>query len=329
MNKIASRRWLHVLGPAQHNLGFIIVPQQEAIVIERLGKFRTILSPGLNVLIPFLDKIMYRHSLKEEVYQISSQMAITKDNVTINLDGVLYLKIIDPYKASYGVGDPVEAMKQLAQTTMRSELGKLTLDRTFEERETLNNAIVDAINEAATEWGIKCMRYEIRDITTPANIKKAMELQAEAERQKRADILTSEGKKQADINLAEGYRQSSILKAEGEAKAIITKANATGEGIRLLRLSILEEGGDDAVKLRLAEKYIEAFNGMAKKNNTMIVPSESGNVAGTVAQALGVYSQMGGRANKEAATKAAKNVKTTQFNDPILDSSATEEEKPN
>lgn len=325
MNRLVSRRSLHVLGARQIRLGLMIVPQQEAVIIERLGKFNKILSPGLHIVIPWVDRVVYKHSLKEEVYQISSQMAITKDNVTINLDGVLYLKITDPYKASYGVGDPVDAMKQLAQTSMRSELGKLTLDRTFEERETLNNAIVDAINEAATEWGIKCMRYEIRDITTPTNIKKAMELQAEAERQKRADILTSEGKKQADINIAEGHRQSAILKAEGEAKAIITKANATGEGIKLLTESVLEEGGDDAIKLRLAEQYIEAFSELAKKNKTMIVPTNSGSIASSVAQALGIYSQMGGNFGDSNTATINNPAKESKYHDPILESTTDEE----
>ena len=226
------------LAMRRSHIGFVVVSQQRAIVVERFGKFRKVLDPGFHFLVPVADSCAYSHSLKEEVYPISSQMAITKDNVTITLDGVLYMKITDPYKASYGVGDPVESVKQLAQTTMRSELGKLTFDRTFEERELLNMAIVRQINEAAHEWGVQCMRYEIRDITPPANIRKAMELQAESERQKRSDILTSEGKKQADINIAEGARIAAILKAEGEAKAIVTKAGATAEGRRILAQAI-------------------------------------------------------------------------------------------
>jgi regulator of protease activity HflC (stomatin/prohibitin superfamily) len=271
------------------HFGFVIVPQRRAVVIERLGKYNKTLDPGFHLLIPFLDRDAYYHSLKEEVYTINNQTAITKDNVTITIDGVLYLKITDPYKASYGVGDPVEAMRQLAQTTMRSELGKLTLDKTFEERDSLNHAIVETINIASQDWGIQCMRYEIKDILPPANIKKAMELQAEAERQKRADVLTSEGKKQADINTAEGARQSAILKAEGEAKAIVARANASAEGITILAQAIQQGGGVDAVKLRVAEQYVEAFSHLAQEGNTMILPAEAGNVASMVTKALGIY----------------------------------------
>lgn len=274
-------------------LPFVVVPHQYAVVVERFGKFLKTLPPGLHFVIPFVDNPAYHHSLKEEVYQISSQAAVTKDNVTIQLDGVLYLKITDPYKASYGVGNPIDAMTNLAQTTMRSELGKLTLDKTFEEREHLNNAIVDAINEAAEDWGIVCMRYEIRDITPPMNIRKAMELQAEAERHRRADVLTSEGKKLSGINVAEGHRQAAILKAEGEAKATIVKAKAIADGVRVLAKNSREKGGQSAIKLRLAEQYIDAFGSLGKSNNTMIIPADPHQAANMVDQALGIFEGIG------------------------------------
>jgi regulator of protease activity HflC (stomatin/prohibitin superfamily) len=298
------------------HIGFLIVPQRKAVVIERLGKYRTTLDPGFHLLIPFVDVDAYYHSLKEEVYTVNNQTAITKDNVTISIDGVLYLKITDPYKASYGVGDPVEAMRQLAQTTMRSELGKLTLDRTFEERDSLNQAIVLSINASSLDWGIQCMRYEIKDIIPPSNIKKAMELQAEAERQKRADVLTSEGKKQADINTAEGARQSAILKAEGEAKAIVAKANASAEGITILAKAIQQGGGTDAVKLRVAEQYVEAFSSLAKKGNTMIIPTEAGNVASMVTQALGIYDSISNKSKPSASAQKSGSA----YVSPLLES---------
>lgn len=297
------------------NLGFVIVSQQTAVVVERWGKFRKILDPGFHVLIPLMDRNAYQHSLKEEVYPISQQMAITKDNVTITIDGVLYLKVVDPYKASYGVGNPVEAMVQLAQTTMRSELGKLTFDKTFEERESLNSSIVRAINEAAEHWGIECKRYEIRDINPPANIRKAMELQSEAERQKRADILSSEGKKQSDINKAEGMRTAAILHAEGEAQAIMAKANATAQSIYMLSKSIRSKGGYEAVKLRIAEQYVESFARLAKENTTMIVPGDSPNIASAIAQAVGVYNAV---SPKE---KSSVRASSSHYSNPILESS--------
>mmetsp|Transcript_6936 Transcript_6936/g.12614 ORF Transcript_6936/g.12614 Transcript_6936/m.12614 type:complete len:317 (+) Transcript_6936:2190-3140(+) len=300
------------------HMGFLIVAQQKAVVIERLGRYQRTLDPGFHFLVPFFDKDAYHHSLKEEVYTVNNQTAITKDNVTIHIDGVLYLKITDPYKASYGVGDPVEAMKQLAQTTMRSELGKLTLDRTFEEREHLNHAIVETINAASADWGIQCMRYEIKDIIPAPNIKKAMELQAEAERQKRADVLTSEGKKQADINIAEGARQSAILKAEGEAKAIVAKANASAEGITILAKAIQQGGGNDAVRLRVAEQYVDAFANLAQKGNTMIIPTEAGNVASMVTQALGIYDSISSKNRKiEAVTQKSA---SSAYVSPVLES---------
>lgn len=303
--------------PLSRNLhfGFVIVSQQTAVVIERWGKFHKILDPGFHFLVPLMDKNAYYHSLKEEVYPISQQMAITKDNVTITIDGVLYLKVVDPYKASYGVGNPVEAMVQLAQTTMRSELGKLTFDKTFEERESLNSSIVRAINEAAEHWGMECKRYEIRDINPPTNIRKAMELQSEAERQKRADILSSEGKKQSDINLAEGQRMAAMLQAEGEAQAILAKANATAQSIQMLSKSIHAKGGYEAVKLRIAEQYVESFGRLAKENTTMIVPSDNSSIAGTVAQAIGVFNAV---SPKE---KSSGRASSPAYPNPILESS--------
>lgn len=305
---------LRVLHRSFH-LGFVIVSQQTAVVVERWGKFYKTLDPGFHFLVPVMDRNSYSHSLKEEVYPISQQMAITKDNVTITIDGVLYLKVVDPYKASYGVGNPVEAMVQLAQTTMRSELGKLTFDKTFEERESLNSSIVRAINEAAEHWGMECKRYEIRDINPPANIRKAMELQSEAERQKRADILSSEGKKQSDINKAEGMRTGAILQAEGEARAILTKANATAQSIHMLSKSIHAKGGYEAVKLRIAEQYVESFSRLAKENTTMIVPSDSPNIASTIAQAVGVYDSVSPK--EKSSTKGSG----PRYINPILESS--------
>jgi len=273
------------------------VPQQIAWVIERLGKFHKVLEPGLHFLIPLVDRIAYAHSLKEESLPIPNQQAITKDNVTISIDGVLYLRVLDPYQASYGVHDPIVAVVQLAQTTMRSEIGKMTLDRTFEERDALNAAIVQVINDAAQAWGIQVLRYEIRDIIPPQSIKQAMEMQAEAERRRRAEVLQSEGDRQSEVNLAQGKRQSAILRAEGEAQAILERAKATAQGIELLSSAISgSAGGDKAAALRVAEQWVGAWKEMAQKSNTMIVPANPGDASSMVATAMGIFRHVGGDA---------------------------------
>jgi regulator of protease activity HflC (stomatin/prohibitin superfamily) len=283
--------------------GLVIVPQQEAYVVERLGKFSRVLSPGLHFLIPLVDRIAYVHSLKEEAVNIPNQQAITMDNVTITIDGVLYLRVVDPMYASYGVSNMYYAMTQLAQTTMRSELGKMTLDKTFAERESLNAAIVRQINKAAEPWGIQCLRYEIRDILPPVSVKQAMDMQAEAERKKRATILDSEGQQQAEINIADGQRQSITLQAQGEAAAILTRAEATAKGIEQLAVAVRRSGGKEAVALKLAEQYVNAFGQLAKSTNTMLLPSNPGDPASMVASALSIYQNV--MAKSPAGAEAA------------------------
>ena len=286
--------------------GVKFVPQQQVWIVERMGRYRTSMEAGLNFLIPFIDNISYRHSLKEEAVDIPSQTAITKDNVTLIIDGILYLKITDPKQASYGVGDARYAITQMAQTTMRSELGKMTLDRTFLERDNLNVSIVQSINEASVVWGIQCLRYEIKDITPPDNVRQAMELQVAAERKKRAEVLDSEGKRQSQINIAEGIKQEVVLKSEaamtdqinrakGEAEAILQVAKATAEGIEMVAASIDKSGGEKAVALRLAEQYIEAFSKLAKENNTLILPAKTDDAGSMVAQALSIFNSIQGQ----------------------------------
>jgi len=296
----APVRWKHT---TPMNTCVLFVPQQEAWVVERMGKYHRILDPGLNILIPLLDKIKYVQSLKEIAIDIPQQTAITIDNVTLNIDGVLYLRVKDPYKASYGVEDPEFAITQLAQTTMRSEIGKINLDTLFRERESLNINIVKAINQASDAWGIDCMRYEIRDIRMPERVQEAMQMQVEAERKKRAAILESEGIKSAEINVAEGKKQSRILASEAEkqelinaaqgaAEAVIAAGNARAESIKLVSKSLSADNGQNAANLAVAEKYVGAFQSLAKTNNTLILPANTGDVTGMVAQAMSIYSKL-------------------------------------
>lgn len=280
--------------------GVKIVPQQSAWIVEKLGKFDRKLEPGLNILIPFIENVAYRHSLKEYAYDVMEQTAITRDNVSLLMDGLIYVRIIDPIEASYGVNDPVFAVTQLAQTTMRSEIGKLSLDECFEERERLNTNIVNAINDASQTWGIQCMRYEIKNITPPKTVINAMELQVAAERKKRAEILDSEGIRQSKINIAEGDKQEVVLESEaamtdqvnrarGEAEAIREVAKATAEGIETVAAAIQKSGGEEAVALKIAEQYVEAFSKLAKESNTILLPANTGDAGAMVAQALSVF----------------------------------------
>ncbi|XP_005060425.1 PREDICTED: stomatin-like protein 2, mitochondrial isoform X2 [Ficedula albicollis] len=258
---------------------------------------------GLNFLIPLLDRIRYVQSLKEIVINVPEQSAVTLDNVTLQIDGVLYLRIMDPYKASYGVEDPEYAVTQLAQTTMRSELGKLSLDRVFRERESLNASIVDAINQASDCWGIRCLRYEIKDIHVPPRVKESMQMQVEAERRKRATVLESEGTRESAINVAEGQKQAQILASEaekaeqinraaGEANAMLVKARAKAEAIQLLAAALSQQHGNAAASLSVAEQYVNAFSKIAKDSNTVLLPANTGDVTNMVAQALGIYTTL-------------------------------------
>ncbi len=280
-----------------------IVPQQQAWVLERLGKYDKILEPGLNLIVPIIQRVAYKHTLKEQAVDVHAQTAISNDNVTLLIDGVLYVKIIDAVAASYGVENPYYAITQLAQTTMRSEIGKLKLDRTFEERESLNHAIVSSINQAATNWGIQCMRYEIKDIQPPTTILEAMELEVAAERQKRARIMESEGHRQAQINVSEGEKAQVVLKSEaaytdqvnrakGEGEAILFVAEATAKGISIVASAIKQDGGQDAVSLKVAHQYIEAFGKLAKDSNTILLPADLGSPSSVIAQAMTIFNNV-------------------------------------
>ncbi|KAK0742996.1 hypothetical protein B0T18DRAFT_370626 [Schizothecium vesticola] len=298
------------------------VPQQTAWVVERMGKFNRILEPGLAILIPFLDRIAYVKSLKENALEIPSQSAITADNVTLELDGVLYTRVFDAYKASYGVEDAEYAISQLAQTTMRSEIGQLSLDHVLKERAALNTNITAAINEAAQAWGVTCLRYEIRDIHAPEAVVEAMHRQVTAERSKRAEILESEGQRQSAINIAEGDKQSAILaseavkaetinKATGEAEAILMRARATAEGIGAVASAIREGEGaaQSAMGLSVAEKYVEAFGRLAKEGTAVVVPGNVGDIGGMIATAMSVYGKVG---NAQAQAEAKRVVEGQQ-----------------
>jgi regulator of protease activity HflC (stomatin/prohibitin superfamily) len=282
----------------------IVVPQRSEFIIERLGRYSTTLGAGFHVLIPFLDRISYKRSLKEEVLDVPSQDCITSDNVSVAVDGVMYLQVVDSKLSAYGIDDYRIAASQLAQTSLRSVIGRIELDRTFEERETLNQQVVSAIDEAAQNWGIKVLRYEIKDITPPQSVMDAMEKQMKAEREKRAAIATSEGDRQSRINRAEGLKkeaievsegekQRRINEAEGQAKEIELVADATAEGIRKIAASLSMAGGETAANLRIAEKYVAEFGKLAKETNTMIIPSNLGDLASVVATAMSVLGNSG------------------------------------
>jgi len=274
-----------------------VVAQRTELVIERLGRYNRTLGAGFHILIPFLDRVAYKRNLKEEVYDIASQNCITKDNVQVIVDGVIYLQVIDSRLSCYGIEDYRIAAQNLAQTSLRSVLGKMTLDRTFEEREFLNQSVVAAVDEAAQNWGVKVLRYEVKDLQVSEEIMRAMEKQMTAERDKRAEIAKSEAERQSRINLAEGSKQQSILTSEGERKQLINRAEgeaaeirlraeATAEAIDVVAKAINSKGGSDAAQLEVAKEYVEQFGKLAKENNTLIIPAELGNISGMVASAM-------------------------------------------
>jgi regulator of protease activity HflC (stomatin/prohibitin superfamily) len=276
---------------------FKIVPQQHAWVVERLGRFDRTLTPGLKFVIPFIERVAYKHSLKEIPLDVPSQVCITKDNTQLTVDGILYFQVTDAMRASYGSSNYIVAITQLAQTTLRSVIGKMELDRTFEERTSINTAVVNALDEAALNWGVKVLRYEIKDLTPPTEILRSMQAQITAEREKRALIAASEGKRQEQINLAEGQRQAFIAKSEGErqseinlaqgeAAAITAVAEATADAIRKIAAAIQQPGGEQAVQLKVAEKAVDAYAHLAKANNTMIVPGNMNEVAALIGTAM-------------------------------------------
>src|SRR4051794_27165541 len=276
-----------------------IVPQQHAWVVERLGKYDRTLTPGLSFVVPFVERVAYKHSLKEVPLDVPSQVCITKDNTQLQVDGIIYFQVTDPMRASYGSSNYVLAITQLAQTLLRSVIGKMELDKTFEERDAINASVVSALDEAASNWGVKVLRYEIKDLTPPAEILRSMQAQITAEREKRALIAASEGRKQEQINIAtgereafiarsEGQRQAEINKAQGEAAAIVAVAEATAEGLRKVAEAIRQPGGEQAVQLKVAQRAVDAFAQLAQKNNTMIVPSNLSEVTGLIASAMAV-----------------------------------------
>ena len=278
----------------------VVVPQQSAYVVERLGRYHGTLNAGFHLLFPFFDVIRYRHSLKEAAYDIAAQVCITRDNVQVGVDGILYLKVLNPERASYGISDYLFAITQLAQTTLRSEVGKIDLDRTFEERTTINTQVVGELDKASEAWGVKVLRYEIKNITPPHDILAAMEKQMRAEREKRALILQSEGQRDAAINTAEGEkqqvikaseasRQQQINEAEGEASALKAVATATAQGLREVAAAIETAGGREAVQLRVAEQYVTQFGNLARTTNAVVVPANLTDVAGMIASAMRVF----------------------------------------
>jgi len=277
----------------------IVVPQQNAFVVERLGKYSKTLSAGFHILIPFLERVAYKHSLKEMATDIAEQICITKDNVQVGVDGVLYMQVLDAGRASYGIGNYMFAISQLAQTTLRSEIGKIDLDRTFEERGQINQNVVSELDKASDPWGVKVLRYEIKNINPPHDVLTAMEKQMRAEREKRAVILTSEGERDAKINEAEGEKQrvikeseaskmSQINEAQGEAEAILAVATATAGGLKSVANAVIERGGSEAMQLRVAEQYIEQFGNLAKAGNTFVVPSNLADLTSMMALATDI-----------------------------------------
>lgn len=282
----------------------VVVPQQQAFVVENLGRYARTLVAGFNILIPFIERVAYKHSLKEVALDIPEQICITKDNVQVGVDGVLYLQVNNPEQASYGINDFVFAISQLAQTTLRSEIGKMDLDKTFEERSTINKNVVDEIDKAAGPWGVKVLRYEIKNINPPHDIIQAMEKQMRAEREKRAAILASEGDRDAQINRADGdkqrvikeseaVREQQINEAKGDAEAILLRATATAEGLEKVATALQKDGGDKAMQLRVAEDYLDQFGKLAKEGNTLIIPSNLSDISAMMAAATQVFNVTG------------------------------------
>ncbi len=282
--------------------GVCIVPQQSAYVVERLGKFDRVLNAGISYILPFIDRKAYVHTLKEQAMDIPEQICITRDNVQVGVDGVIFIQVFDPQMASYGISNYMFSIIQLAQTTMRSEVGKIDLDKTFEERTAINSAIVSAINDASRTWGVKILRYEIKNIRPPENVLNAMEKQMQAEREKRAVILQSEGEKQSAVNVAEGQKQKVVLESEavrqkqineatGQAEAIRAIANATADGLKAVAGAVQAQGGMEAVQLRVAEKLVEQFGHLAKQGNTLILPANFGDISSLIAAAMSVVKQ--------------------------------------